>query len=344
MPYCRAKCAYCDFYSGPLRGFEAQAYVDALKLELESRLPGVTEFSTVYVGGGTPSTLDPQQLEPFLRMGRGEVTVEVNPEDVTAEYAAALRQAGANRVSMGVQSLVAEELAAVGRRHTPERAIDAFHTLRAAEFDNVSLDLIYGLPGQTVESWVSSLEGVMALKPEHLSAYCLSYEPGTLLHTKLITGKLQETPDDDLAEMYAQLCHIAAREGFEHYEISNFARPGRMAEHNSSYWDMTPYLGLGPGAHSFLHGERSYNLPSLKDYLKMPTLMNMVEVENEHERHNDQVMTALRTSRGVDPELLAESELAYARECLELTSEGRLRIAEADWLRSDLIITRFIRI
>lgn len=344
IPFCRAKCAYCDFYSGPLRGFNAEAYMAALEQELAHRAPERREFSTVYVGGGTPSAVNPRLLAPFLRLGRGEVTVEVNPEDVTAGYASELRAAGANRVSMGVQSLVAAELEAVGRRHSPERAVEAFHILRSAGFDNISLDLIYGLPGQTLESWRLSLEGVIALRPEHLSAYSLSYEPGTLLHTRLMSGKIHEASEELSAQMYELLCTLAAQAGYEHYEISNFALPGRHAVHNSSYWDMTSYLGIGAGAHSYVGGVRSYDPPSLVKYMADPTGVNIEEPETADEQFNDRVMTALRTARGVDPEVFTPAERAMAERMLVATAEGRLRVSEVDWLRSDSIISSLLRV
>ncbi len=300
-------------------------------------------YDTVYIGGGTPSTIPPQLLAPFLRLSSGERTVEVNPEDITPETADKWLEAGANRVSMGVQSLIDSELAAVGRRHSAAQAIEAFRTLRQAGFENISLDLIYGLPGQTPDSWLQSLEGVLDLKPEHLSAYSLSYEPGTLLHTRLLTGKIRETAEDDVVEMYETLCENTHSAGMEHYEISNFAMPGFHSRHNSSYWDSTPYLGLGPGAHSFYGNVRSFNPPNLGEYMKNPASSFRIEEETITERHNDMIMTALRTSRGLDPSVLTPQELATARTLLQPTPDGRLRISEPDWLRADPITIALLR-
>lgn len=344
IPFCRAKCAYCDFYSGPLRGFSPEEYVAALQRELDARRGEVGEFATVYIGGGTPSTMPPALLAPFLELAPGERTVEVNPEDVTPGFARELRAAGANRVSMGVQSLVDSELAAIGRRHTAARAVEAFETLRNAGFDNISLDLIYGLPGQTADTWKRSLHGLLDLAPEHLSAYLLSYEPGTLLHTRLAAGRIAEAPEELVDEMYTLLCDSTRSAGMEHYEISNFARPGLHARHNSSYWDMTPYIGLGPGAHSFDGKVRRANPASLKEYMAAPTSAFVTEEENDNERHNDLVMTALRTARGIDPSALNTEELAAARRILEPAPGGRLRIPEQDWLLSNTLLEPFIRI
>lgn len=344
IPFCRAKCAYCDFYSGPLRCFHAEDYADALWRELQARRSEVGDFSTAYVGGGTPSTIPPELLAPFLTLASGERTVEVNPEDITPDYAARLRAAGANRVSMGVQSLVDSELLAIGRRHSAARAVEAYNTLRDHGFDNISLDLIYGLPGQTLRSWQYSLSALLDLEPQHISAYLLSYEPGTLLHTRLAAGKITEAPDSLVERMYDLLCSETAAAGFDHYEISNFARPGFHARHNSSYWDMTPYLGLGPGAHSFDGVVRRANPAELRSYMAHPDCAFEIEFENDNEKHNDLVMTALRTARGIDPAALNDVELAEAHRTLVVTPDGRLRISEHDWLRSNTILAPFIRV
>lgn len=344
IPFCRAKCAYCDFYSGPLRTFNPEAYTRALARELEARAAQSQRFSTVYIGGGTPSSVPPELLTPFLELADGEATVEVNPEDVTDHYARRLRAAGANRVSMGVQSLDDEELRAIGRRHDRQRAISAFHSLRGAGFDNISLDLIYGLPGQDTDSWRRSLNGVLDLAPEHLSAYILSYEPGTLLHTRRATGRITETDDETIAAMYGELCSATRAAGFSHYEISNFALPGRRSRHNSSYWDLTPYLGLGPGAHSFDGTLRSHNPADLRAYLANPAGVNVIESENADERHNDMLLTALRTARGIHPSVFTPSELDLAQRLLTPTDGDRLRIAEPDWLLADSIISRLLRV
>jgi len=343
IPYCRAKCAYCDFYSGPLKPFEEATYFAALERELAARRGEVDGFRTVYVGGGTPSAVNPDRLAPLLALAPGERTVEVNPEDVTPGYAEALLRAGANRVSMGVQSLVDGELAAVGRRHTAARAREAFADLRAAGFDNISLDLIYGLPGQTLGSWRYSLGETLALGPEHLSAYLLSYEEGTLLTARMKAGKLVEAPEELVGLMYGELCAATRAAGFEHYEISNFARPGFYARHNSAYWDMTPYLGLGPGAHSFDGTMRRANPANLKAYLADPAAAAVVEEETADNRFNDLLITALRTARGIDPSVFTSAEIIKARTLLQPTPQGRLRIAERDWLRSNSIILEFIR-
>ncbi len=344
VPFCTAKCAYCDFYSGPLRLFNAQAYAHALARELEARRNEVGAISTVYIGGGTPGTMPAQLFAPFLALGSGERTVEVNPENVTPRYAEALLRAGANRVSMGIQSLVDTELKAVGRRHSAARAIEAFNTLRSAGFTNISLDLIYGLPGQTPESWRRSLCGVLELGPQHLSAYLLSYEPGTLLYSRLQNNQIEEATEESVCEMYATLCSEASKAGFDHYEISNFALKGMHSRHNSAYWDMTPYLGLGPAAHSFDGRVRRHNRADYKGYMACPEGWFEIEDETPDERHNDAVFTALRTARGLDPSLLSAAELEVALRTLQPAADGRLRISETDWLRANALILPLLRV
>lgn len=343
IPFCNSKCAYCDFYSGPLRIFNAESYVEALARELDARRAEIDVISTVYVGGGTPSVMPPELLAPFLALASGECTVEVNPEDITPDYAERLIRAGANRISMGVQSLNDSELNAIGRRHTAARAIEAYNALRNVGFTNISLDLIYGLPGQSADSWRRSLGEVLSLTPEHLSAYMLSYEPGTLLYSRLQRGQIQETEEDTILEMYEDLCLHTRAAGFEHYEISNFALKGFRAAHNSAYWCMSPYLGLGPGAHSFDGRLRRFNDSNLKAYMLNPEGFAQIEEETPIQRHNDAIMTALRTCEGLDPSILTDSELSYARRVLLRTSSGRLRISESDWLRSNTLLLPLIR-
>lgn len=350
IPYCAAKCAYCDFYSGPLRGFDAEAYVAATMTELETRRAEVLnigeQFQTLYIGGGTPSSIDPLLLARFcdLATETAEKTIEVNPEDVIPEWACRAHSAGFNRVSMGVQSLNDDELRSVGRRHDSNRAFDAFVTLREAGFLNISLDLIYGLPGQTLQSWVKSLEGVIGLRPEHISAYMLSYEPGTNLHTRLQAGKIKETDEPTLMEMYNQLCELTRRAGYNHYEISNFALEDRHSRHNSSYWDFTPYLGLGPGAHSFDGKLRRYNPSNLKGYMKNPGGSFVVESPEPNSLYNDRIITGLRTSKGLSPDVFNSRELTLAEQLLQRTDSGFFRIAEEQWLLSNQIMEAFIRI
>lgn len=350
IPFCRAKCAYCDFFSTPRR-HDSTAYVDAVIAEYEARRSELPDaVRTVYFGGGTPSSLPPDELRRLVRhfaaLTPEEFTVEVNPEDVGTALARMLADEGVNRISMGVQSLVDAELAAVGRRHTAARALDAVATLRRAGCRNLCLDLIYGLPGQNIDSWRHSLEGVLALRPEHLSCYALAFEQGTRLWAMRECGKVTEASQELSDAMYRILCSAAAAHGYEHYEIANFALPGCRSRHNSAYWNFTPYLGIGPGAHSFDGTMRRYNHCKIKEYIAAPATFSIVEEETPTERLNDYVMTALRTSDGIDLSFVADrfgDEAARrlrrlsAADCRYNPTPRGFRIAEESWLLGDAL-------
>lgn len=358
IPFCHSKCGYCDFYSTP-RMKLAESFVEALLNEWDERRGELNEkIETIYLGGGTPSSLSTTQLERVISAFPSdhlrEFTIEVNPEDVTEEFAGWLKDSPIDRVSMGVQSLDDRELNAVGRKHTAKEAIEAVEHLRVkGGIDNLSLDLIYGLPYQTIASWSRSLEGILDLEPEHLSAYLLSYEPGTRLTAMVKAGKLEEATEELVTEMYGILCERTRERGMGHYEISNFARDGRRSLHNSSYWDMTPYIGLGPGAHSFNGRDRGYNPADLKGYLARGGRGWFVrEEESQTERENDLIITSLRCAEGLelgnfDP-VRRRSFLKAARKWLvngelEWIKEGeRIRITEEAWLVSDRILVDLI--
>lgn len=360
VPFCHAKCWYCDFYSMPAH-HRTKAWMSALLNEWRIRRKEITgPLNTLYIGGGTPSNLScgmlRQLIDTLREPSMSEITVEVNPEDVTSELAFTLVECGVSRVSMGVQSLVDAELKEIGRRHTAQEAIEAVRILRQHKISNLSLDLIYGLPTQTLESWARSVEGILALHPEHISAYSLSYEDGTRLTAKLKAGKITETPQELCAAMYTFLCQELKEHGYEHYEISNFALPGKQSQHNSAYWAFAPYLGLGPSAHSFTD-QRKFNPVSLKEYIAAEGNITQIEQETENERLNDYVMVKLRTSKGIDlqelEELFGHKAALYinntaaphlASGSMVQTHEGNLRIAEDAWIVSDGIICDFMMV
>lgn len=341
VPFCASRCIYCDFYSTTHHehpsgvGDVRQAYVEALTREMRQRrtsLPGHADamgrwvaddaLRTIYLGGGTPSWLGLGHLGRVLDAATHafdtthveEVTIEANPEDVarwTAEEAETLRGQTATiyhslRVSMGVQSMVDEELRQLHRRHDAQRVVQAVTTLRQWGIDNLSLDLMYGLPGQTMDTWAYSIDRVVALRPEHISAYCLSVEEGTPLAHMVEHGEATPASDDDCLAMADLLRRKLREAGYVQYEISNFCLPHRHARHNSSYWDGTPYLGLGPGAHSYDgHDLRQWNAPDLAGYLQawrgengeddMARGLRDEERLTPTDRWNERVMLGLRT-------------------------------------------------
>lgn len=305
VPFCAAKCAYCDFYShaGATDG-RMDAYVTRLLAQLEQFAPRAVGYAvdTVYLGGGTPSLLGGARIARVLGAVRAqyaaagaEITVEANPDSMSDRFLCAARGAGANRLSMGVQSAHDSELRTLGRIHTFAQAQDAFARARRAGFDNISVDLMYALPGQTVDALARSIDALLALRPEHLSCYGLTVEPRTPL------GRAHPVlPDEDTqADMYLLLCGRMARAGYEHYEISNFARPGRRSRHNSRYWAQRPYLGFGPGAHADFGGTRWAWPRDLSAWLAggaQPTIE-----DSDIDRAAEYIMLSLRTSDGWDP-------------------------------------------
>lgn len=361
IPFCHSKCAYCDFYSVP-RVRLTDDFVDALcnELSVRSREWG-GRFYTVYIGGGTPSSLSDEQLDRIITaLPHGsfdEFTIEVNPEDVSRERAGHWLDVGIGRVSMGIQSFDDVTLSLIGRRHDAARAVDAFTDLREAGFQNISCDLIYGLPGQTTAAWRESVNRLLTLAPEHISAYLLSYEPGTRLSAMLRAGKVRECEADVAQEMYTYLVESTRKAGYDHYEISNFALPGKKAVHNSRYWDSTPYLGIGPGAHGFDGCTRFSNRSDLKAYIAGGGLESLErEDESVDELYNDVVFTALRTARGLSvDEIERRFGVDYRRLCEDAAQpylnsgvmtlrDGRLVIAESEWLSSNPVIVDFLAV
>ena len=328
IPFCKRKCSYCDFYS-VAKTDAADDYVSAIIAELNLRADEINlaDVTTIYIGGGTPSVLNLRQMAYLMdglrsRMDFGkvtEVTMEVNPDDVTADYMSGV-------------------------------AID---TIRNAGISNISVDLIYGLPGQTLESWSYSLNMLLQLDVQHVSAYNLSYEDGTALTRLRDMGKITEVDEDTCVVMYELLCTKLAEAGYEHYEISNFARPGYYSRHNSSYWDGTPFLGLGAAAHSFDGKVRRYNPSNLKDYLASIAAGHVAyEAEQEEwwQMYNEMVMVALRTMWGIDVETIARRFGEKMRMRFEDIAQGFVeqgvmqkfgssyKIAEKGMMMSDTII------
>lgn len=360
VPFCARRCIYCDFYSTTCV-HEAERYADALAREIEQRAPSFASgdaIRTVYVGGGTPSLLSPAIWQRvFARLAAAvdlsqatEITFEANPEDITDDYARALAElTPVNRVSMGVQSFIDTELHTLRRRHNAARPAEAVGHLRRAGIGNISLDLMYGLPGQTVATWQESIRRAVALNIEHISAYCLSIESGTRLARALRDGALTLASEDDCLTMSATLRQTLAAAGFEQYEISNFARPGHRSLHNSNYWNGTPYLGLGPGAHSYDGAaRRTWNAPDLRAYLD-GRRVEEGETLTATDRYNESIMLALRTRDGLsvarlraqfhsEPHLLAH----FARQLRPLLRRGwlALRPSPTVWLDEDAVAPR----
>lgn len=360
IPFCHSKCAYCDFYSmSNLR--LADRLVDALQAEYKMRLGEIKAGipDTIYFGGGTPSILSSEQLEgvmlPLPVKGASEITLEVNPEDVTSERVRDWSDIGINRISMGIQSMIDSELSTIGRRHDASQARNAICAFQDNGISNYNLDLIYGLPGQDIKSWKYSVDEILSLNPSHISAYSLTYEPRTRLTAMLKQGSIMPIEEDIVINMYRHICTRLAEAGFEHYEISNWAKPGHRALHNSNYWNGTPYLGLGPSAHSFDGSVRRINPANLNEYLRCiehGTTAFEIEAENDDNKFNDMLITRLRTIEGIHLDSVASNRLhqlirdadPFIRSGIMSLDGGYLKFNEDSWLVSDYVMERLIQL
>ena len=313
IPFCRSKCDYCDFYSLAGRDDRMDQYQKALLSHIKETAPLAQDFpvDTIYIGGGTPSYYGAKRLKELLGVIRklykvekdAEVTVECNPDSVDVKSLKILRKAGVNRLSMGMQSANACELERIHRIHTPQQVNEAATAARKAGFTNLSLDLIYGLPGQTMDSWKATVEHALSLIPQHLSCYGLKVEEGTPLAARVAQGEI--LPDDDQqADLYLWTVGRLERAGYPQYEISNFAKPGFASRHNLRYWLTQPYIGFGPGAHSDFGGRRYSFVQDLDAYiqgvLQGGDIIDESEIIPKRERCGEYLMLRLRTVQGIN--------------------------------------------
>ena len=319
IPFCSAICNYCNFNRGLFDADVKTQYVAALQQEIRRRGDG-DPADTIFFGGGTPSLLEPEEIaavietcrSAFTVSGDTEVTLEANPETITPEKLSGFRQAGVNRLSFGVQSFRDEELQRLSRLHSASRARDAFAMARTAGYDNVSLDLMMWLPGQSVADWLASVEGLIGLGPEHASLYLLEIYPNAPLRDAMARGRWVVAAEDDAAEMYLQAMEALERAGYEQYEISNVARPGRESRHNVKYWTDGEWLGFGCGAHSTRKGVREKNVASTSEYISLVSAGGQLAVERrpltEQAQLEEALFMGLRLTRGLD---LASIESRY---------------------------------
>ena len=349
IPFCKRRCIYCDFYSTTMDGRKDE-YISALCHELSMRQHYLEDerIKTIYWGGGTPSQLEERHFRTvFDTLARhyelqpdAEITLEANPDDLTPAYIHMLRRLPFNRISIGIQTFDDETLRLLHRRHTAAQAIDAVRRCQDTGFENISIDLMYGLPKESLQSWEHDLCQAIDLHVQHLSAYHLIYEEGTELWRLRRQHRVEEVDEDSSLAFFNLLMDKMKQAGFEHYEISNFALPRRYSRHNSSYWDGTKYMGCGAAAHSFNGVSRQWNIASLELYIKgirEGTIPAEVEQLDVHTRYNDRIITAIRTSKGL---LLPALEKEFGKElhdfCLRNARpyliQGKLTI-ENDWLR-----------
>lgn len=344
IPFCKRRCIYCDFYSTTQNEKKA-AYINALCRELDQRksyLEG-EKIETIYLGGGTPSQLEAKDFEQIFQAlyrlyeisPEAEITIEANPDDLTDEYVGMLRTFPFNRLSMGIQTFQEDILHLLHRRHTAQQAVEAFNRCRKAGFTNISIDLMYGLPGETLQTWEADLRQAVSMKPEHISAYHLIYEEGTVLWKLREQHRVEEADEDLSVSLFTQLIHKLKDNGYQHYEISNFCLPGMHSRHNSSYWTGKKYLGCGPSAHSYNGISRQWNVASLDRYIEQVNNgQTYFEVEDLdlYTRYNDFVITTIRTMWGMQLDALKEQfgEKLY-NYCLRMAqphlSQGTLELS-----------------
>jgi oxygen-independent coproporphyrinogen-3 oxidase len=323
IPFCKKLCSYCDFYHVVSTG-DHSSFLKALLGEVETRrdYTGNEPISTIYFGGGTPSVLSVKELETILvylktrfsEEASCETTIELNPDDITSEYLRGLKKAGFNRISLGVQSWRDEDLKLLNRRHSALQAENALTKTLMAGFENVTIDLIYGIPGMKIKDWESNLDKTLAFDIKHLSAYHLTIEPGTPLGKMKEKGLFEEIDEEKSNSEFNILVKKTESAGFIQYEISNFGKPGYFSIHNTNYWKQVPYIGLGPSAHSFNKYSRQWNISDLKKYIKQ--VNDGIPCYEKEEldlkkRFNEYIMTSLRTMWGIDLEYL---ERAFEKE------------------------------
>ena len=371
IPFCASRCIYCGFYSTTLMELRDR-YVDALCQEMTLRQEALVQqglplpsLDTIYIGGGTPSQLSPRHLKilfdhinKVFSNKATEVTIEMNPDDVTEEYAHALSQLSVNRVSMGAQTFDDTRLRFLNRRHNARQVPQAVKTLREAGISNISIDLMYGFPGETIDNWQDDITKALDLGVEHLSAYCLMIEEGTVLYEKMRNGeneRMRECDEELERQMYYTLTERLKAAGYEHYEISNFALPGRRSRHNSSYWTDLPYIGLGAAAHSYDGRSRCWNVADIRQYINgIENGSPVIDQEwlNDDSRYNDRVMLSLRTCEGIDLSTLQPADRTYLLSLAQKYIDNRLLTAEGDHLRlsneglfvSDMIMSDLMKV
>ncbi|HZD09930.1 MAG TPA: radical SAM family heme chaperone HemW [Candidatus Binatia bacterium] len=381
IPFCRHRCAYCDFNTYTSLGDLQAPYAQALTKELAQVASAAPERQpaahTVFFGGGTPSLMAAADLAVIMASARrhfqmapdAEVTVEANPGTVDRKYLRAIRELGVNRLSFGMQSAVGSELALLEREHDLRTVVEAVRLSRAAGFANVSVDLIYGLPNQSIENWRTSLEAALALGTEHLSLYCLTIEPGTPMQRWLRQGRIPAPDPDVAADQYALACDLLDARGWEHYEISNWAQPGHASRHNLTYWRNGAYLGLGAGAHGHAAGYRYEVVKQPRVYLRRMTedtarsarsfplspAVAQAHALSQREKMADTMITQLRLlQEGVNLAAFEDQFGCTVREAFDGTvdqlvdwdllmeQEGRLLLTQRGWFLSNQVFYRFV--
>ncbi|MGN0033271.1 MAG: radical SAM family heme chaperone HemW [Candidatus Limimorpha sp.] len=353
FPFCKSKCAYCNFYS-VVEEQTRQDFLRSIKIEIEARKDYLDNdgVSTIYLGGGTPTLFKATEIQElvsllhknFKIMPEPEFTIEANPDTVNKQSLEEYRSIGINRISVGIQSFFDDDLQYLNRRHDSAHAMTVLEDIREAGFQETSLDLIYGIPTLTDEKWVRNLETAFASGADHLSAYALTIEEKTALARRITSGKAAPVDEDTVIRQYLILTELMRDNGFEHYEISNFARPGHHSRHNTAYWKGEKYIGLGPSAHSYNGNSRQWNISNIKKYNSLITNGDNSYFEIERlsptDRYNEYIMTSLRTCWGCDIDFICKkfgekSKRHFLKSAEPFINDGRLIIKGYNYTLSD---------
>lgn len=371
IPFCKSRCIYCGFYSTTHIELR-QKYIDSICKEMTLRSEDdfdvysslhLSSLSTIYLGGGTPSQLSIAQLEQLFTYiynvynvnEDAEITMECNPDDITEEYAQAISRLPINRISMGIQTFDNERLVFLKRRHNAEQTVKAVERLRNVGINNISIDLMYGFPNETLKEWESDIDKAMGLGVEHISAYSLMVEDDTPLSNMVKSGEIKEADEEISLAMYNLLINKLDEQGYEHYEISNFAKQGFQSRHNSNYWHDIPYIGLGTAAHSYYITKRQWNVSNIMKYIESierGIIPMEYEIIDQDTRYNDSITTALRTAIGLNLSDLSKKHKEYCLQCAEPhlrtgmleIKENHLRITKKGIFISDSIMSDLIYI
>ena len=368
IPLCRSKCVYCDFYSTASMS-KKDSLLECMKEEIVSRSShwSGSEVATIYIGGGTPSLLEGEEVQEILDTIRkhmnvsttAEITIEANPDDISPHKTRQWIASGINRVSIGVQSFCDDTLGLIGRRHTGEKARESIAILRECGIENISLDIIYGIPGRSDEVLLDDICTAVATGVKHISAYALTREEGTIMDKMIKRGTFPPLDDEMMERQYHIVCAALEKEGFSHYEVSNFAKEGYRSRHNSAYWKRVPYIGIGPAAHSFCGSSRRWNVSNVASYIK-GIKENTVYWEEEElvdrDVHNEIVMTSLRCVEGIDlgqirdrfgdkyAERIKKLSVRYIEEGLLTEDNDRIKLTRrgvflSDGIEADFFLT-----
>lgn len=352
IPFCKKRCNYCDFYKSTDLTF-ITSYMIALKREMKNRLDYLVdkEINTIYFGGGTPSLLTAFDIEDLLSNCKSlfnlvnnlEITLEANPDDLSIEYLKQLKDIGINRLSIGIQSFSDVDLQFMGRRHSSSQAIMAVKNAQNIGFDNISVDLIYGIPGMSFQQWQENLKQVFELNIQHISAYHLTYHEDTTFWNELKNGKIREIDEENSFKQFNELVEITEVNGFVQYEVSNFAKEGFYSKHNSSYWKQQEYIGLGPSAHSYNGFSRQWNISDVNKYIELIYKKEThfeVEQLSVKDQFNDYIITSLRTIWGIDLNFIEEKYGSkYSQHTLDV-SKAYISSAVIEKTNSNIRLTK----